>query len=192
MAKIKINTRLRENVAYNSYEFLDEILISGIQKLINDGHVYFAFNLICQGIEFIGAFFDDKEFDQKGMSEQRFKKGLKLFKNNFYKQNHQFLYKNLRGSLVHQIRPGHQLLLSSGENVNKAGLHLSVVNNNRVFVVEGLFDDFKNAVNRLKKMMEKRSPKIDAEKINGCHLAIYSSTIEERSVQISGGTSQTV
>lgn len=62
----------------------------------------------------MGSFFDEKDFNDFGQSDKRFKNALtNLFKNKWYNNNSDWVFKNFRGPLIHQYRPGDAILLTS-------------------------------------------------------------------------------
>ncbi|MFA6979991.1 MAG: hypothetical protein WC209_11795 [Ignavibacteriaceae bacterium] len=127
-------------------------IIDDVYRLIEKKEDYIAFIIIAIGIEFLGAFYDDKEFTDFSQSEIRFCNGLKnLFKNNWYKQNQSFLFKSFRGPLIHQYRIGSGILLTSNcKNGASIEEHLKTMDNDRVFVLEGFFEDFKDAADKFR------------------------------------------
>ena len=136
---------------YTAIEHVDN-LIGDIEEHIKNKQDFVAFILIALGIEFMGSFFDEKEFNLPGNSDSRFKNGIsKLFKKEWYKNNATWIYKQFRGPLIHQYRTGDEILLSSVcKNNAPISEHLVLKKGKRVFILEGLFADFKEAVDRLK------------------------------------------
>lgn len=116
-----------------------------------------AFVVLSIGVELMGNAFDEKEFTDFGESEIRFKNALgKLFKDNWYKNNKEFLYKQYRGPILHQYRTGEEIYLTSNvKNDAPLNEHLGLVNNKRVLVLEVLYEDFKAALKKLKGMIDK-------------------------------------
>lgn len=122
-----------------------------INHLISSKCDFTSFLLISIGIELLGAFVDGKGFSEKGNSDVRFKNGLEFFKNTWYQKEKQWIYKNYRGALVHQYRPGEGILLTSVfKNDADIKMHLTVKDGNVLFVLEQLFEDFKEAIEKLK------------------------------------------
>lgn len=65
-----------------------DTIIADIEDHIKNKQDFVAFILIALGIEFLGAFYDDKDFNDFGQSETRFKNSISnLFKNDWYKNN---------------------------------------------------------------------------------------------------------
>lgn len=158
-----------------SIQHIDTI-IADIEDHIQYNQDFVAFILIALGIEFLGSFFDDKEFNDFGQSKIRFKNAISnLFKNNWYKNNSDWLFEDFRGPLIHQYRTGHTLLLTSVCK-NKAPIsdHLKLAGNKRIFILQQLFEDFKLAGNKLKNISQNKSQnKIKSEKIHEEYLSIY-------------------
>jgi len=179
-----------------------EIIISDIEEHIKNKQDFVAFILIALGIEFLGSFFDDKDFNDNGQSEIRFKNGIsKLFKNNWYKNNSDWLFKKFRGPLIHQYRTSKECLLTSQcKNSAPISEHLKEYENRRILVLECLFEDFKLASHKLKNLAQKNN-NLKKEKLDQDYLTIfdvegievvYSSTIQNDTTQklfsVSGST----
>ena len=148
--------KLRSDIKYTSVQNID-VIVNDIENLIVQKNDFMAFVILSIGIEFLGCFLDEKDYDDFEQSTIRFKNALtNLFKNNWYKNNSDFIYKAFRGRLIHQYRVGEGIFLTS-KCKNNANLddHLKVVEGARVFVLEQLFLDFKTAANRLKNIINK-------------------------------------
>lgn len=95
-------------------DFIRQNLYPAIEMLKDNGHPYFAFELIAAGIEFLGACIDDKDFYQRKRGRKRFKNAItklsSLQKYNFPDK----LYDNLRCGMCHVLLPRTTLKLSSG------------------------------------------------------------------------------
>ena len=145
---IKENTKALEHFANIEKE---------INHLISCQSDFVSFLLISIGIELLGAFVDGKGFSVSGNSDIRFKCGLDFFKNTWYQKDKQWIFKNFRGALVHQFRPGEGILLTSVFK-NNADIknHLTEKDGNILFVLEKLFEDYKDAVESLKTKLSKQ------------------------------------
>lgn len=129
-----------------------------INHLILSDCDFTAFLVLSIGIELLGAFVDGKGFSESGNSESRFTNGLEFFKNTWYKKNKQWIFKNYRGALVHQYRPGEGILLTSVfKNDADIKTHLTVKDGNVLFVLEQLFADFKQAIEKLKTTLSRQN-----------------------------------
>ena len=146
-----------------------ETIKNNIQSLIDKKEDFTAFIIIALGIEFLGCFYDNKPFDEKGQSENRFKKGVGLFNKSWYKQNQKWMYKHFRGPLVHQFWTGSEMVLTSycKNNAPKEAHLKQDENNKRIFIVEEIFEDFKIAANNLKnqKSLNKNKQEMDFSKV---------------------------
>jgi hypothetical protein len=131
-----------------------------------------------------------KNFNDFGQSDTRFNNALSnLFRNQWYKNNSDWLFKNLRGPLIHQYRPGDPILLTSYcKNKVDLNLHLTDVDGKKVFVLERLFSDFKLAAQKLKNEVKKPSNSLNKRKINNEFMAIVEINISSED-EIFGKTS---
>lgn len=166
----------------SAHDGLDAI-VTDIQNLILSKNDFIGFVYLSIAIEFLGSFFDNKSFDTEGLSKKRFNRAIKyLFDKTIYKQglcnndcstcaktthekddcnmqdnlstDKSWLYTNYRNSIAHMLRPGAKLLLTSRCCHNATtSMHLAVDNNKIVFVLEDLFSDFKNSVNKVKELI---------------------------------------
>jgi len=186
---IKLNSQVKE---ISVKKFIKDILINQIGKLIDQGFHYFAFILICQGIEYLGNFYDTLDFDNHNMCENRFKIALsKLFKKDFYKHNLTWLYKNLRCNIVHQIRPSGDILLTSNSpNGCLLSKHLRLENGKRIFVIEVFYNDFCKACYKLLKKFEtKKYIHLPGKaKFSETYLNIFNIDSCSNNVEVTGGT----
>jgi len=186
---IKLNSLIKE---ISVKKFIEDVLINQIGTLIDQGFHYFAFILICQGIEYLGNFYDPLDFDNHNMSGNRFKIALsRLFKNSFYKHNLTWLYENLRCNIVHQIRPSGDILLTSN-SLNGCPLrkHLRLENDKRIFVIEVFYNDFCKACYKLLKKFEtgKFINLSGKAKFSETYLNIFNINSSSDVVEVTGGT----
>lgn len=151
-----------------------DTMIANIKSLIDNKQDFIGFVIIAIGIEFLGSFYDGFDFNDFGQSEARFKNALSnLFKDQRYRNKKDWLFKQLRGPLIHQYRPGDEILLTSKcKNDAPLELHWKPSDLKTVFVLEKLFDDFKSAVQKLNNEIEKASNPLNKEKISGEYMAI--------------------
>lgn len=132
------------------------------------GFPYYAYGILCQGIELVGALFDTKNsFDVKGLSEDRFERGVKeIYSNQKYNRCKKDLYEQLRGSLIHQVRPGERFMLGSTKTGALAINHLSETTEGKiVLVIEVLIEDFKNRLTVILKEGSKWQGMMDKTKL---------------------------
>lgn len=157
----------------NSVEHLDTI-IEDIKNLIEHKFDFQAFIVITLGIEYLGNFSDEKDFKSFSNSEIRFKNGLDHFKNIWYQNNKDLLFKELRGSLIHQYRPGTKLLLTSVcKNSAPLADHLKKIEGgeNIILVLEKLFEDFQEATKRFKNKLAKANS-FNKEKLSQTYFSV--------------------
>jgi hypothetical protein len=138
-------------------DFIQKFLIDEFKEIQQDeGHHYISLNLICQGIEFLGACLDSEPFSAKGLSAPRFRRAIyDLFPTSYRKFNQGSgrsfdLYENLRCGLLHVILPESPLELIRRTEKTKFNVnHLEVKEirgiNRLVLVLEDLFDDYEKA-----------------------------------------------
>lgn len=173
-----------------SIEHLD-VILNDIQLLIDNRLDFNAFITIVLGIEYLGNFSDEKDFDEFKQSEIRFKNGLDHFKTDWYKKNKSLLFSELRGPLIHQYRPGKMIILTS-KCKNNAPLadHLKRYNEaDIIFVLERFYEDFKEAVSRFKNKIKMDSG-LNKEKLNARYSTVthISSPTNEQSYLTTGFT----
>ena len=101
---------------FSGESYVRKVLIENISNLINQGFDYIAFNIITQGIEAIGCFYDTSSFDEQGLSKKRFEKGLSLLGSK-YDSIKESLYKNLRCGMAHQLVPLNDISLTSYKSI---------------------------------------------------------------------------
>ncbi len=138
-------------------DFIRSVLIEELKEIQQDkDHLYLSFNLICQGIEFLGACLDKEPFSAKGLSAARFRKAIHdLFPVAYHRFNQGSgrpfdLYEDLRCSLLHAILPGSCLeFIRQCEKETLQANHLEVKDvegvKRLVLVLEDLSDDYEKA-----------------------------------------------
>ncbi len=160
------------NTQSTALEHVD-IIIADIHDHIDKKSDFVGFILISLGIEYLGCFLDEKPFSDFGQSKSRFKNGLSFFKNNWYKNNSEWLFESFRGPLVHQYRIGAGLLITSNcKNGADLNLHLREYQNNKIFVLEQLFEDYKQAVKKFKHEATRQGNSFNKEKLALSHQTI--------------------
>ncbi|MGD8564652.1 MAG: hypothetical protein PVG03_19075, partial [Desulfarculaceae bacterium] len=60
-------------------EFIEQVIIGEIDKIIKKGYHYLGFILVANAIEFCGALLDTEPLDTERISNKRFKKALSFF-----------------------------------------------------------------------------------------------------------------
>jgi hypothetical protein len=158
----------------NISDFIGKVIVCELKKIIEvGGFHYLGFLLVAVSIECLGAFFDKNPIEENGHSEDRFKKGLKLFPDK-YKQyrnsgNRYYLYNQLRNGMIHQLRPLGRLELTHRNETNTNGYkHLQKIgegdNEQLVLVIEDFYSDLKKACNALIKKAESGKSQKDLKK----------------------------
>lgn len=166
-------------------DFINTVFVTEIEQMTIglDGkatHPYVGFSLICQSIEVIGACFDEYDWEDRNLSELRFRLAIKkLFPEKYQKYNNKKnkydLYKNLRCPMVHQMRPGEYIGLSERKHEVSAGatnVHLNIHADKLLLIYEDFLRDFKNASEKLISMIEEQN--LQAGKVYGHNLSIPS------------------
>jgi hypothetical protein len=151
-------------------QFLDGLFVRDMQHALECGLHYYAFPLLCQGIELMGFFFDRYPIDERGKSKSRFFMALDiLFTDQRYRHNKKLLYEGLRGNMIHQKRPGAACGLTSSKNEQAdRSLHFQQMPHGPVvLVLEVLLEDFRNALATLIGFIEKGDPRLDDMKVKG-------------------------
>jgi len=157
-------------------QFIQTVLISNVKSLIEKGFDYLAFVIISQGIETLGSFFDDKDFDffEPGLPKKRFLKGLSLMDTK-YQPVGEMLWENLRCGLAHQLKPKKDVSLSSYQSKLTDQQHLfkGDKTGTTYLVVDTLFKDFEVACNNvIEKLKDSTNSEIPANKKDTIHLTV--------------------
>lgn len=119
-------------------DFIRMNLYPAIEMLKNNGHPYFAFELIAAGIEFLGACMDDKDFYQQNRGRKRFNNAIKQL-SSLQKYEGFELYDNLRCGMCHVLLQKTTLNLSSGYGKCSKD----------ILYIETFYCDFKSACEEL-------------------------------------------
>lgn len=138
-------------------EFIKAVAISELNQLKNGDAAYIKFVNIAVVIEFLGACFDELDFNSDGQSEKRFKKAIKkLFPSKYHRyakeNNSHYLYEEFRCNFLHQLRPSKKYVVTHRKEQEKEGTtHLKPLNNcdRIVLVLEEFIEDTIKAAERL-------------------------------------------
>jgi hypothetical protein len=150
-------------VTYTSYkEFIENILIKEIGEIKNSHH-YLSLSLICEGIEFLGKYISDDDWEETQVSEKQFINALSTFKalkkyNKYYTNGNgdpcSFLYRSIRCGFCHSLSPsstdkkGYGYDSTLGE-YGKSEI-ISEGNKCKIYInINSLYDDFVEACNEL-------------------------------------------
>jgi hypothetical protein len=153
---------------YDLKQFIGEFVLPDLGKMIEQGLHYYAFALICQTIEVMGSIYDQKGIDDHGASETRFDNALtNLFRDKRYKEKQQLFYSYLRGPLIHQLRPGQNVYLSSQQKdgTNPKNHLLKQEAGCVILVIERFYEDLQDAYKTFCRELEKRRD-LDHKKVD--------------------------
>lgn len=144
---------------------------SSARVLLCKRHEYYAFGVIAQGIEFLGAVdrYINKgtKLNTKGKSGQKFKEGIAYFPNEYMDLiNTGFnLYDELRCGPTHAFCPGPNSYFRSRASLKSGQVHLKKYSLNKkeltVFVLEELIEDYETAVRQLVKKLNDKGKDIE-------------------------------
>lgn len=161
---------------YDVVSFLQDLVIPDLQKMIDHQLHYYAFSVICQGVEVLGSVFDQKDIDDFGASESRFDNAItKLFPKP-YREKQKLFYSALRGPLVHQLRPGPGLLIASEkkDGIQKENHLLKhSESGSTILIIEQFYADFVAAFGKFRREVE-RGAAVDKKKIEAPFIAVTS------------------
>lgn len=160
---------------YPLKEFIEQVLIPDLHKMIDHQLHYYAFSVICQAIEVMGSIYDQKNLEDCGASETRFNNAIdNLFRDKRYREKRKIFYSFLRGPLIHQLRPGEGVYISSEkkDNILRSNhLKNDVKSGALILVIEQFFSDFINAYEIMKAVLAKRTD-LDNRKIEQDFIAV--------------------
>lgn len=179
---------------YDLRQFIKDFVLPDLQKMIDNQLHYYAFAVICQAIEVMGSIYDQKSIDDHGASETRFDNALtNLFRDKRYREKQKLFYSLLRGPLIHQLRPGEHVHLSSS---NKDGInpdnHLVKQESGCVtLVIERFYEDLCAAFDTFCRELEKRSD-LDRKKVEAPFLYVREMSTREPSTWWNDSTQTTL
>lgn len=167
-------------------EFVETIFLNEMGQIVNHkGAAFLKFLILLQGIEFLGACYDDDDFSKRKESEARFNRGLSKLGEKYLKftesGHHQYFYNFLRCPMIHQFKHDQSKITLGTENsVNYMDLHLKLNEDNRLYVIlEPFYNDIRSAAKVL--IEDIGSGKRNIAKIKNPFLTI--NTIEELQIQ---------
>jgi hypothetical protein len=141
---------------YTLPEFIEQLLIPDLERMEAQQLHYYAFSIVCQAIEVMGAATDNSSLEDFSLSERRFTNALAtFFKDRRYANNQSKFFKMLRGPLIHQLRPGDGFLLASEakDNINPAKHLEGHESGATLLIFESFLEDFKQAFRRFKQYL---------------------------------------
>ncbi|MBN1601765.1 MAG: hypothetical protein JW915_09160 [Chitinispirillaceae bacterium] len=175
-------------------DFLNNNLVNDLYKMVQNGMDYYAFILLCSGLELLGSFFDQKELGAIGVSSSRITCAIdNLFSDNYKNSKIKNAIKGIRNSLIHQFRPTGDIALTSETTSNcprKYHLNkgLSPDDKRIIFVIERFVDDFKYAITKLINEKDgKLKPVINTDRFESEFIFVQTVKIESDVITTSGG-----
>lgn len=137
-------------------EFVKTIFIDEMELIIKrEGAAYLKFIILLQGIEFLGACYDDKDFEKRGESEVRFNTGLAKLGEKYLKYTNkshpQYFYNFFRCPMIHQFKHDQRKITLATENsIYFNNWHLTLNEDGQLYVVlEPFYRDLKDAAQKL-------------------------------------------
>lgn len=131
-------------------EFLRDTVAKELPRFADAKLEYYGFTIIMQAIEVVGSIFDGKAASDYGMCEVRFQKGYEyLFPNPPYKGLWQSFFKELRGPVVHQMRPVFDYTLTCARRSTLEDHFTKDQKLQTILVFECLVQDFTEGLDRM-------------------------------------------
>jgi hypothetical protein len=174
-------------------DFLRNNFLKDLRKMVEMGMDYYAFNLICSGLELLGSFFDQKQLSEGGMSKARIDNAIdNLFSKEYSATNIKHaITQQIRNSLLHQFKPTGNIALTSETNSHcPRKYHLKkpydLIDNRIIVVIETFIDDFENAIDKLiNEKNGKLKSSINASRFQYEFLCIDTVNIENNEITLS-------
>lgn len=149
-------------------QFLRETVVPELAQFPKCGLDYYGFIILMQGIEVVGSLFDTALPSDYGQSCPRFQKGFEyLFPDQPYLGRWHDFFTELRGPLVHQLRPGWKFTLTRMSSGASLADHFTTdARGQTILVFEKLLTDFSDGLDQLKKDLDSGvvSERIDGDK----------------------------
>ena len=177
--RLDSRNRLAEKSAKpkDAASFLKHFLVEELSQLIQtDGQPFLKFFPLITGMEFLGACYDDKPFNEMNLSKKRFKKALSLMGakyqpfNGSQQQTYPCLYDDFRCPMIHQFRTNQDKIRLTAVNYHDSdevkSFHLKLNDGVYILVLEEFYEDFKEAVNNTISDIEDEKLLIDKLKDN--------------------------
>ncbi len=138
-------------------DFIQNVFINEIKRLIDAQSYHFAFVIMAQGLETLGSFLDSKPLKAREQSKLRFSHAMnRLMPVKYAKlNNNHILYDQLRASLAHTFTTSRQIYLTAKDDSELGNKHLQEVDGKLILVAEDFYKDFKKACLRLLEGMNK-------------------------------------
>lgn len=145
-------TKLKLNIMgiITSKEFIEDVLISEVGKMIKERHYYLSFIIMGIGLEYLGkALKDESDWNKEEGSRECFEHSIKTLESlkqyrPFLKKSGEYdhdLYNSFRCGLVHNIAPKYEITLSSQDERG----HLVIEEGRLNLKCESFYSDFISA-----------------------------------------------
>lgn len=160
----------------NQVQFLQDTVLPELRKFTESDLEYYGFVIAMQVIEVVGSLFDTELLDEYGQAENRFQKGFEyLFPDPPYKGMWRDFFRDLRGPLVHQLRPGWTFTLSRESKNPKTDHFARDAQRQIVLIYETLVCDLGCGLTRLSEEIAsgQLTGRIDSAKLSGRYLVTY-------------------
>jgi hypothetical protein len=178
-------------------DFLRENLLKDLRRMVEMGMDYYAFNLLCSGLELLGSFFDQKQLSEGDLSKDRIDNAIdKLFPKEYTLLSIRLaITQQIRNSLLHQFRPTGNIALTSETNSHcSRKYHLKKtddsIDDRVILVIESFIDDFENAIDKLiSEKNEKLKSSINVSRFQSDFLLMETVKVENDDIVLSVGNS---
>jgi hypothetical protein len=134
---------------------------------------YYGFVILMQAVEVTGSLFDGKAYGDFSMCETRFEKGfMHLFPDPPYVGLWKTFFTQLRGPVVHQLRPGFDFTLTCERKTARSEHFTKDQNMQTVLVFEKLLEDFTSGLDGILAKIQDGTLKgvVDASNLDGRYL----------------------
>ena len=95
----------------NPKDFIQQVFLAELSQ-IAEKHHFISFSLVGLGTEFLGACLDNYDFEERNLSDLRFRGAVKALYPHSYHPYADLLASHLRNGFAHQFRPGTRLELT--------------------------------------------------------------------------------
>ncbi len=137
---------------------------------------YYGFVILMQAIEVTGSLFDGKAYGDFSMCETRFEKGfVHLFPDSPYTGLWKTFFTQLRGPVVHQLRPGIDFTLTCERRTARSEHFTKDQNMQTVLVFEKLLEDFTGGLDRILAAIADGTLRgvVDASNLDGRYITTF-------------------
>lgn len=161
----------------NLLEFLRNTVARELSKFSNAELEFYGFSILLQAVEIAGSIFDGKSANDYKQCENRFKKGFKnIFRCPPYLGHSNKFFTDVRGPVVHQLRPGCTFTFTCLRMGAKREDHFkSDAKSQLILVYEVLVDDFAFGLDQMIKDLSAGKYKgiVDESNLNKRYFVTY-------------------